>query len=111
LEHGRIDQHEQLSFVYDIADLYKVDLTLPIAFQTAAEGPKNLEREVRLRCRDVFREKRLVARIVPDIQGLLGEDVRLQEVSVAADEDPALPGAWWGPAEGSEHTAQGEGGS
>ncbi|MDQ3814695.1 MAG: type I-E CRISPR-associated endonuclease Cas1e, partial [Armatimonadota bacterium] len=52
---GFIHTGKQLSFVYDIADLYKVELTIPIAFTIAADKPAELERTVRLRCRDVFR--------------------------------------------------------
>ena len=88
---GFIHTGKQLSFVYDVADLYKVDTTLPVAFQVAAEGGGDLERRVRLRCRDVFQETRLLQRIVPDIQKLLGEDAPLDERSFAGDEDPALP--------------------
>lgn len=92
---GFIHTGKQLSFVYDVADLYKVEVTLPIAFQMAAEKPKNLEREVRLRCRDRFRESRLLSRIVPDMWQVLGNDSELREEEL--DEDPALPTAWWGP--------------
>ena len=35
---GFIHTGKQLSFVYDIADLYKVDMTIPLAFRIAAEG-------------------------------------------------------------------------
>jgi len=88
---GFIHTGKQLSFVYDIADLYKVEVTLPVAFEAAAEGGGDLERRVRLRCRDMFQRARLLQRVVPDIQKLLGEDAPLEEVGFAGDEDPALP--------------------
>lgn len=97
---GFIHTGKQLSFVYDVADLYKAETTLPIAFRTAAERPQHLEREVRRRCRDTFREARLVARIVPDIQGLVATPSALRQEAFAADEDPALPAGWWDPEEG-----------
>ena len=35
-------------FVYDVADLYKTEVTIPAAFRAAAEGLDGLERRVRL---------------------------------------------------------------
>jgi CRISPR-associated protein Cas1 len=93
---GFIHTGKQLSFVYDIADLYKVDLTIPMAFRIAAESPSELERSVRLACRDVFRESRLVERIIPDIRLALGQ-TESQDESVF-DEDEALPADLWVPA-------------
>ncbi len=92
---GFIHTGKQLSFVYDIADLYKVDITIPVAFRAAAEECDNLEREVRLRCRDIFRETRLVQRVIPDIRHALGETQEPAEF--APDEDPALPTDLWTP--------------
>ena len=40
------------SFVYDIADLYKAEITIPIAFEIAAANPEDLPGEVRRRVRD-----------------------------------------------------------
>lgn len=40
---GFIHTGKALSFVYDVADLYKVDLTIPLAFRSASEGPAQLE--------------------------------------------------------------------
>ena len=94
---GFIHTGKQLSFVYDIADLYKVDITIPLAFQMAQEPPPNLERAVRLACRDTFRRVKLLQRIVPDIQKAL--DVRSDpSAEFAPDTDSALPTALWTPA-------------
>ena len=92
---GFIHTGKQLSFVYDIADLYKVDLTFPLAFRIARENPPQLERAVRLACRDVFRETKLVERIIPDIRLALGEsgDIEASEF----DSDEALPADLWTP--------------
>ncbi len=92
---GFIHTGKQLSFVYDIADLYKVDVTIPVAFQAAKDGEAELERRVRLCCRDIFRETRLVQRVVPDIRYALGETQEPAEF--APDEDPALPTDLWTP--------------
>ncbi|MCX6378708.1 MAG: type I-E CRISPR-associated endonuclease Cas1e [Armatimonadetes bacterium] len=93
---GFIHTGKQLSFVYDIADLYKVEVTIPIAFEAAREVTENLERTVRLRCRDRFRETKLLQRIIPDIQRLIGEDKTAVE-EFAPDSDPALPTDLWTP--------------
>ena len=93
---GFIHTGKQLSFVYDIADLYKVDLTIPLAFRIAGESPPEIERTVRLSCRDVFRDTKLVERIIPDIRLALGEPVSGEESS-AFDEDEALPADLWTP--------------
>lgn len=86
---------KQLSFVYDIADLYKADLTIPLAFQAAAQCAKNLEREVRYLCRDQFRESRLLARIASDLERVL--DIPAEEEMADYDEDAAMPGEIWDP--------------
>jgi CRISPR-associated protein Cas1 len=95
---GFIHTGKMLSFVYDIADLYKAEITIPVAFQTAAEGGGDLERRVRLACRDRFVSSRLLSRIVPDIQRVLmcsrKESVVDDEVY---DEDGAAPGPLWDP--------------
>jgi CRISPR-associated protein Cas1 len=93
---GFIHTGKQLSFVYDIADLYKVEVTIPLAFRVARENPPELERTVRLQCRDRFRESRLLQRIVPDIQKALGVREDVTE-GFAPDSDPALPTDLWTP--------------
>lgn len=92
---GFIHTGKNMSFVYDIADFYKVELTIPLAFNAAAEGGNDLERRVRIGCRDVFRESRLVQRIIPDIRQVLG-DVDPEE-SFLPDSDEALPTDLWNP--------------
>ena len=95
---GFIHTGKQLSFVYDIADLYKVELTIPLAFQIAEENPSNLERSVRLKCRDMFRQSHLLQRVVPDIKKVLGgKDAPVEETDFAPDSDPALPTDLWTP--------------
>lgn len=94
---GFIHTGKQLSFVYDIADLYKVGLTIPLAFRTAADPPPDLERQVRLSLRDLFRETKLVQRIIPDIRLALGESGDGALLDEGLDEDPALPTELWTP--------------
>jgi CRISPR-associated protein Cas1 len=69
---GFIHTGKMLSFVYDIADLYKAEITIPLAFECVAEGTERLDSRVRQACRDVFHRERLLARIIPDIDRVLG---------------------------------------
>lgn len=95
---GFIHQGKQLAFVYDIADLYKTAITIPVAFATAAEAPDKLDSVVRRRCRDAFRNIRLLDRILPDIKSVLDidSDPPLPD-GFDPDDDPALPTPWWTP--------------
>lgn len=68
---GFIHTGKPLSFVYDIADLYKFETVVPLAFRIAAKSPEAPEREVRLACRDLFRSDKLLGRIIPLIEDVL----------------------------------------
>ncbi|MGQ0622140.1 MAG: type I-E CRISPR-associated endonuclease Cas1e [Panacagrimonas sp.] len=68
---GFIHSGKPLSFVYDVADLYKFETVVPIAFSIAARNPAEPERQVRLACRDTFRQTKLLERIIPDIESML----------------------------------------
>jgi CRISPR-associated protein Cas1 len=99
---GFIHTGKQLSFVYDVADLYKTDLSLPIAFETAKENPPQIERAVRLAMREAFRGCKLVERIIPDLRTLLADETPEEELETY-DEDPARPADLWdGPSEGGQ---------
>jgi CRISPR-associated protein Cas1 len=99
---GFIHTGKMLSFVYDVADLYKTAVTVPASFRAAAEGKDGLERRPRVVCRDEFVSTRLLERIIPDIQmalalpgrGILGDDEQL-------DLESATPGPLWDPEEGN----------
>lgn len=95
---GFIHTGKMLSFVYDIADLYKTELVLPIAFAETAKGDKDLERRVRIGCRDAFKAGRLLQRIIPDIELVLGKTGEEDEDDYSAD--AAAPGGLWDPDEG-----------
>jgi CRISPR-associated protein Cas1 len=58
------------SFVLDIADLYKADYTIPLAFDLAAKGLTS-ERDARTAFRDRVANGRLMIRVVQDIKNLL----------------------------------------
>jgi CRISPR-associated protein Cas1 len=51
--------------------IFKFDTVVPVAFRIAAKEPREPEREVRLACRDAFRETKLLGKIIPMIEDLL----------------------------------------
>lgn len=85
----------QLSFVYDIADLYKTRLTIPLAFEIAAQGSDAIEKRTREACRERFRDEKLLQKILPDIDKLLECEGR--EDFALEDQDLSLPLDWWQP--------------
>jgi CRISP-associated protein Cas1 len=74
---GFIHTGKMLSFVYDIADLYKTEIIIPLAFETAAICKQEIEKSTRYACRDCFYETKLLERILPDISEVLyaGDDI------------------------------------
>lgn len=94
---GFIHTGKQLSFVYDIADLYKVEITVPTAFRIVAEGTHKIETRVRQACRQAFKEAKLLERILPDIDRLLDVSVDMDMSREADAADAAKPEDWWQP--------------
>ncbi|MBL8511828.1 MAG: type I-E CRISPR-associated endonuclease Cas1 [Betaproteobacteria bacterium] len=90
---GFIHTGKPLSFVYDVADVYKFETVVPVAFRIAARNAGNPEQQVRLACRDVFRESRLLEKIIPGIEEMLAaggiEPPEAPEDAVG----PAIPNA------------------
>lgn len=99
---GFVHTGKMLSFVYDIADLYKADITIPAAFRAVADGDTGLEGRVRRRCRDLFREQRLLGRVIMDIERVLDVDGDAPPILDSDyDADEALPSGWWDPERGA----------
>ena len=92
---GFIHTGKMLSFVYDIADLYKTELTVPVAFEQAAKNRHQLERKVRAACRDAFYEFKLMDKLIPDIA----------EVLDARDDLGEFPGEFEGRAVSMAHSS------
>lgn len=88
---GFIHTGKPLSFVYDIADLYKFDTVVPVAFAVAAKAPLQPERDIRLQCRDMFRKTRLLERIIPDIERILAAGDKSPPAPHADQIGPAIP--------------------
>lgn len=78
---GYLHTGKPLSFVYDIADIVKFDTVVPAAFRVAARNPAMPEREVRIACRDAFKQSRILQRLIPMIEDVLA----------AGDIQPPLP--------------------
>lgn len=73
---GFLHTGKPLSFVYDIADIFKFETVVPEAFRVAGLHAKGRlggmpDREVRIACRDAFRRTNLLARLVPAIEEVL----------------------------------------
>jgi CRISPR-associated protein Cas1 len=71
---GFVHTGHDCSFVYDIADLYKAEITIPIAFEVAAENPENIGSSVRRRVRDAISDGHILQQTVTDIHRLLLAD-------------------------------------
>lgn len=88
---GFIHTGKPLSFVYDVADVYKFETVVPVAFRIASTNPASPERAVRLACRDVFRQTKLLDRIIPDIEDLLAAGEIPRPVAPEDAVGPAIP--------------------
>lgn len=74
------------SFVFDIADLYKAEITIPIAFEVAASSPTDVESETRHAVRDAVVDGAILSRCAHDIRRLLlPDDPQAAEPDVFAD--------------------------
>lgn len=73
---GFVHTGHDLSFVYDVADLYKAELTIPLAFEIASKYEKtdDIGKISRLKVRDQIADGKLSQRIVKDLQYLMDID-------------------------------------
>lgn len=92
---GFIHTGKLLSFVYDVADLYKTDVLVPAAFRTAAESPMGVERRVRRELRARILETGLLERVAEDLLSLFA-GLGFPEMDLE-EEDPSRPGSLWDP--------------
>jgi CRISPR-associated protein Cas1 len=88
---GFIHTGKPLSFVYDIADLFKHETVIPAAFAVAARHSREPDREVRRVLRDSFRKTRILERLIPVMEDVLAAGgLKAPEVP-AWTLEPALP--------------------
>lgn len=71
---GFVHVGHESSFAYDIADLYKAELVIPLAFETAAQDPEDIGSLMRRRVRDAMAASKLLERMIHDIRFLLSDD-------------------------------------
>ncbi|MGX6515295.1 MAG: type I-E CRISPR-associated endonuclease Cas1e [Corynebacterium amycolatum] len=81
---GFVHTGHDRAFVYDIADLYKADITIPVAF-TVVSGlgtevdTQTLSTTVRRHVRDRIREEKVISRCVKDLKLLMEEPLENEE--------------------------------
>jgi CRISPR-associated protein Cas1 len=68
---GFVHSGHELSFVLDVADLYKTEIGIPVAFDVATEDARDVGPRTRRALRDRFSRSSLLERCVKDIKGLL----------------------------------------
>lgn len=94
---GFLHRGKPLSFVYDIADIFKFETVVPAAFTVAArvEAGKGdntpVERQVRILCRDFFRRTNFLDRIIPTVNELLAASGLQPPAEAPEGQAPALP--------------------
>ena len=80
---GFVHTGHDMSFVYDFADLYKAEYSIPVAFSIIAESPEgDISRRTRLAMRDVFKDGKLIKRMVRDLKFLLNDEYNSDNVDV-----------------------------
>lgn len=78
---GFIHTGHERSFVYDIADLYKTETSIPVAFKVASLQNEDVSGTTRRAMRDSFSDGALTERIAHDVKNLLLES--------EVDDDPS----------------------
>ena len=75
---GFLHTGKPLSFVYDVADIYKFETVVPIAFRVAGQAQRGKQPaagdpvgEVRRGCRDSFRKTGVLHKLIPGIEEML----------------------------------------
>jgi CRISP-associated protein Cas1 len=82
------------SFVYDVADLYKTQVSIPIAFDIAAREVADISAETRRAVRDQMRDGAFLDTCVRDIKALLTGQDETVEYGPEAFEDADIVMLW-----------------
>lgn len=119
---GFIHTGYPLAFVHDLADIWKMDLSVEVAFRITAAGEENVATRVRHALRDEFRRTGFLESIIPAIESLLDAGTPGKESPAelgGARPEMALPedAPWYRPAAvtddrsgGTPESAVGDGG-
>ncbi|WP_211834965.1 MULTISPECIES: type I-E CRISPR-associated endonuclease Cas1e [Streptomyces violaceusniger group] len=84
---GFVHSGHELSFVLDIADLYKTEIGIPVAFDVAAEDDQDVGARTRRALRDRINQTSLLDRCVDDIKALLLPNAAEGTTAVDPDAD------------------------
>jgi len=73
---GFVHEDSSNAFVLDIADLFRTDIALPLAFASVkasreGQGDASLEREIRKRAARLFRQEKVIPKMIDRIKELL----------------------------------------
>jgi CRISPR-associated protein Cas1 len=71
---GFVHTGHELSFVYDVADLYKAEITIPVAFEVAATTTEDIPGDARRAVRDRLHDGKVLEQCVRDVRHLLTTD-------------------------------------
>lgn len=71
---GFVHTGHELSFVYDIADLYKAEISIPVAFEVAASNSDDMPADARRAVRDRLWDGKVLEQCVRDVRRLLSMD-------------------------------------
>jgi CRISP-associated protein Cas1 len=94
---GFLHRGKPLSFVYDIADLFKFETVVPAAFAVVAKFQRGqipvglVERTIRISCRDAFRRSNFLEKIIPYIGDVLEASGIDAPTEAPEGQPPALP--------------------
>lgn len=67
---GFVHDGDPRSFVFDLADTIKFETVVPLAFGIFAESPSDIERRVRVACRDLFFRESIAEKLVLTLERL-----------------------------------------
>lgn len=95
---GFVHTGKQLSFVYDIADIYKADVIIPASFSAVARSSEPADYTVRTLTRQYIKQCDIMKRIAKDIGWILSSDGEDDDVNKTD------PGELWN---GNENTVSG----
>ncbi len=88
---GFVHSGHTLSFVLDIADLYKTEIGIPLAFDVSADDDEDVGARTRRALRDRINQTSLLDRCVDDIKALLLPTTADRSTAADPDEPVVLP--------------------
>lgn len=81
---GFVHTGHSRAFIYDIADLYKAEITIPVAFDVVAESGEDIGPRTRRAVRDRIKTSKIMQQCAQDIQTLLIPE-QIDETELYAD--------------------------